>query len=55
MTSVGGGQGTETEGVVDRVLNTWARMKGGKGGGGSRWHRVVAGWISTTRGWGAGA
>ena len=41
-TSVGGGQGTETEGVVDRVLEARAG-KGGKGGGGSRGHRVVGG------------
>ena len=30
-TSVGGGQGTETEGVVDRVLKARAGMKGGRG------------------------
>ena len=30
-TSVGGGQGTETEGVVDRVLKAPAGMKGGRG------------------------
>ena len=39
-TSVSGGQGTETEGVVDRVLKAWAGMKGG---GGSRGHRVEGG------------
>ena len=42
-TSVGGGQGTETEGVVHRVLKARAGMKEGKGGGGSREHRVVGG------------
>ena len=30
-TSAGGGQGTETERVVDRVLKARARMKGGRG------------------------
>ena len=39
-TSVGGGQGTKTEGVVERVLKARAGMKGG---GGSRGHSVVGG------------
>ena len=30
-TSVGGGQGTETEGFLDRVLKARAGMKGGRG------------------------
>ena len=50
-TNVGGGQGTETEGFLDRVLKARAGMKGG---GGRRGHRVVGGgegdWISTRRG-----
>ena len=47
-TSVGGGRGSEMEGVVDRECY-WkgpkgpGRDEGGKGGGGSRGHRVV-GW-----------
>ena len=46
--SVGGGRGTEMEGVVDRDCH-WSgpegpgRDEGGKGGGGSRAHRVVGG------------
>ena len=42
-TSVGGGKGTEMEGVVDRVLKALAGMKGGRGGGGGGGHRVVGG------------
>ena len=47
-TSVGGGHGTEMEGVVDRECH-WkgpegpGRDEGEKGGGGRRGHRVVAG------------
>ena len=47
-TSVGGGRGTEMEGVVDRECH-WkgpegpGRDEGGKGGGRMKGHRIVGG------------
>ena len=56
-TSVGGGQGTETEGIVDRVLKARAGMKGGRGRreSGAWGSRGEGDWISTRRGVGCGS